>query len=379
MAQQQQHRSLEARRAERRRRERRRKKRIRALFLLICLIAVIVFIIIGFASCNNNSSTETPTNSDVIEVTPDVSVLPTETPIKTGLGLLPTPEEENDLLDIIEEINDAGGEKVCYLTFDDGPSENVTPQILDTLRRYNIKATFFMVGSIIDSNPDMARRVHEEGHLLANHSQSHNYDKLYASETSFMNEIESTEDAIQRVTNSEHTFKLFRFPGGSYNAGDHASEKQTYKETLAKNNFYYIDWNSLNGDAEGRTKNSSQLLSYLQNSLDSDSSAVVLMHDASAKKATAESLASIIEYLISEGYTFKRLDEVDYSPVFATTAPAYDENESYDNESSSSDNDTNTGSSSDDDGTYGSGKILSTPSAGSTTRTSIDGTSITER
>ena len=387
MTQQQQHRSLEARRAERRRRERRRRKRIRALFLLILFIAIIVFVIIGFASCNNNNNTESPTQTDTVTVTADPLALPTEEPIKTGLALLPSPEEENDLLDIIEEIDEAGGEKTCYLTFDDGPSENVTPIILDTLRRYNVKATFFLVGSIIDSNPDMARRVYEEGHLLANHSQSHNYDKLYASETSFMNEVEATEEAIKKISNGKHSFKLFRFPGGSYNAGDHASEKQTYKGTLAENGFYYVDWNSLNGDAEGRSKNASQLLSYLKNSIDTDSSAVVLMHDASAKKATAQSLASIIEYLISEGYTFKRLDEIDYYPVIATPAPSADPSDdgsSYSDTQSYDESDDDSASlededSSDGDGTYGSGKILSTASPGSKTRTSIDGTSITEQ
>ena len=81
---------------------------------------------------------------------------------------------------------------------------------------------------------------------------------------------------------------------------------------LKEYGFYYCDWNSLTGDAEGKTKNASELLAYLQRNLDSSESTVVLMHDAAAKQATADALPSVIEYLISQGYTFHRLDEIDY-------------------------------------------------------------------
>ena len=308
---QNQPRSFEARRAERRRRERRRKKRIRALLLLILLIAIIVLVILAFVSCSHKRTE----NTGNVDATAEVTAEPTFDPlasaaVPTEEPLLPPANVENDLLDIIMDIDARGAEKTAYLTFDDGPSPNVTPSILDTLRRYNVKATFFMLGTSINSYPDLARRVYEEGHLIANHSNGHNYETLYATEESFMNEVQETEDIITRITNNDHHFKLFRFPGGSYNAGDHAAEKQIYKHTLAANGIYHIDWNSLNGDAEGRTKNAQELLEYFKMYLDSDSSTVVLMHDAAAKTATAEGLASIIEYLMSKGYVFKRLDEM---------------------------------------------------------------------
>ncbi|MCD8391057.1 MAG: polysaccharide deacetylase [Firmicutes bacterium] len=232
---------------------------------------------------------------------------------------IPAPSEQNDLLEIIRSSDAAGGEKTCYLTFDDGPSDNVTPRILDTLRKYNIKATFFQVGTSISANPDMARRVYEEGHLIANHSDSHNYDKLYASEESFADEVLTNEELINGVTGGEAKMKLFRFPGGSFNTGDHAAEKQIYKTTLAENGFYYVDWNTLNGDAEGAKKSADELLAYIQRYTDTSSSAVVLMHDAAAKTVTADALDSIIQYFISEGYAFKRLDEIPI-PETANTA-----------------------------------------------------------
>ena len=170
--------SIEMRRAERRRRARRRKKRIRALLLLVLFIAVIVLVILAFASCHNKGTENVPASDASATIEPTIDPLASQPDYAGDSGnssLLPPAEEENDLLDIIMDIDEKGGEKTCYLTFDDGPSPNVTPSILDTLRRYNVKATFFMLGTSINSYPDLARRVYEEGHLIANHSNGHNY------------------------------------------------------------------------------------------------------------------------------------------------------------------------------------------------------------
>ena len=95
--------------------------------------------------------------------------------------------------------------------------------------------------------------------------------------------------------------------------------KQECKTVLKENGFYYCDWNSLTGDEEGKKKNASELLAYLKQNLDTSESTVVLMHDAAAKQNTADALASVIEYLMSEGYTFHRLDEIDYTAGVTST------------------------------------------------------------
>lgn len=395
--------SLETRRAERRRREKRRKKRIRALLLFIFLIAAVILIVIAFASCSgkNNENNNAAGNNIENTALPEGSVPPAATP--DTLGSLPSPELENDLLKVIEAADAQSNEKVCYLTFDDGPSENVTPAVLDVLRRYNVKATFFTLGAAINSNPDIARRLFEEGHLIANHSNGHNYETLYATAESFMGELQMAEEAILSATGGDHKFKLFRFPGGSYNAGDHAAEKQEYKEVLRANGIFYIDWNTLTGDAEGKAKNAQELLEYLQYYTDTDSSAVVLMHDAAAKTATAEALPLVIEWLMSEGYTFKRLDEMPAAAAPQTPQGAYGTDSGYGTadgtdgtnsygttggtdsygtgSTGSSGNGYGTGYSS---STYGGtsdssgGSIINAPSSGTTTRTSVNGSSVTE-
>lgn len=294
------YRDFESRRRERVRQRRRRKKRIRAVFILVLIIAIASALILSISKCSGNYK-----NNDEVAATVEPS--PTPEPVNT----IPPASEENDLLNILKE---SGQTKKCYLTFDDGPTTNITPQILDTLRKYNVKATFFQVGSLIEKNPDMARRVYEEGHLIAGHSYAHDYNKLYATAESFRSEVEKSYDIISSVADSEdEMFKLMRFPGGSYNAGDHASEKQQYKKTLAEMGFYHVDWNTLNGDAEGKKKNAAELLEYLKKNTSLKlNNLVVLMHDSSAKQATADALGSIIEYLRGEGYTFHRLDDIEY-------------------------------------------------------------------
>lgn len=169
----------------------------------------------------------------------------------------------------------------------------------------------------------MARRVYEEGHLIANHSDGHNYEKLYASTDTFINEVNACFQKIDAVTGGTQTMKLVRFPGGSYksSADSFSPVKQECKPVLKENGYYYCDWNALNGDAEGKKKDAQGLLDYLKSNMPEGQNVVILMHDAAAKQTTADALPMIIEYLISEGYTFHRLDDINYQAAVTTIAP----------------------------------------------------------
>lgn len=222
---------------------------------------------------------------------------------------IPPATEENDLLKIATSVEDTG-KKICYITFDDGPTKENTPKILDVLAQYDVKATFFILGKMLDANRDIGRRAYEEGHLIANHSYYHQYEILYKSADSFMAEINQTHQLIKEVT-GEEPFKLIRFPGGGHNAGSFGAQKQEYKNVLKQNGFYFADWNCLNGDAEVSLRSADQLVQRVRETA-VGRNIVVLMHDAAAKKTTPDALGSIIEYLRGQGYEFKRLDEVDY-------------------------------------------------------------------
>lgn len=222
---------------------------------------------------------------------------------------IPPASTENDLLKIATEAKGTEG-KICYLTFDDGPTKEVTPKVLDVLKEYNVKATFFMLGTMLEANPDIAKRAYEEGHLLANHSYSHKYKELYASEESFLAEIKKVEGLIQNIT-GEEPFPLMRFPGGGHNAGTYGEQKQRYKLALQREGYYFADWNALNGDAEGVNVGAEQLLARLKETA-TQQHIVVLMHDATIKKTTPQALPGMIEYLKEQGYEFRRLDQIPY-------------------------------------------------------------------
>ena len=101
-----------------------------------------------------------------------------------------------------------------------------------------------------------------------------------------------------------------RFPGGGYNAGSKGEAKQRYKQLLQESGYRYCDWNSLTGDAEKKNPDADYLMANLKKSTKDKEDVVILMHDAIAKKVTAQTLPQIIEYLIGQGYEFDTLDNV---------------------------------------------------------------------
>ena len=293
----------------RRKRRKRMRTRRRIMAVTVFLTAALAVGVIAGLIMSTNPKNGSTSQDDINLTQQTIAAEPEEeaTPAPTEQPI-PAPSENNDLLKIVS-AKDAGEEKVCYLTFDDGPTNSITPQILDILRKYNVKATFFQVGTLIEDNPDMARRVYDEGHLIANHSYAHSYKELYADTESFMNEMDKTEELITEICGEEQ-FKLVRFPGGSFNAGSYGAIKQECKQALADAGYYFADWNALNGDAEGKQRNSQQLYEYFVSNAKFSKNLIVLMHDAPAKKQTPGSLELIIPKLIEEGYTFKRLDEI---------------------------------------------------------------------
>ena len=140
---------FENRRRERLRRQRKQRQRmriIRLVVLLILLILVIIAVAAGISRCAGNSA-NTDGGGAVVTQIPMETSSPAPAVSAAPVSAIPAPEAgDNNLLD---RIADSGQKKHVYLTFDDGPNDTVTPQILDILRKYNVKATFFMVGRYI--------------------------------------------------------------------------------------------------------------------------------------------------------------------------------------------------------------------------------------
>lgn len=199
--------------------------------------------------------------------------------------------------------------KRAFLTFDDGPS-SVTNTILDILKQENVKATFFVLGSKVEAKPEIVKRIYDEGHYIANHGYSHEYSNIYANPQSVLDEFNKCNEAVKKAINvPEYNSHLFRFPGGLA-GGKYAEIKSQANELLKQNDIMHIDWNSLTGDGETNNLSVEFELSRLQETSQNKNTLVVLMHDAPAKKVTAEALQQIISYLREQGYEFANFYEI---------------------------------------------------------------------
>ena len=212
-----------------------------------------------------------------------------------------TPEKRDNITSIYEQK-----EKIAYLTFDDGPTNRCTPDILDILKENHIAATFFVIGQRVEQNPELVKRAYEEGHFIANHTYSHQDQKLYQNRESFLEEILKTDKAISNAIGIENYHShLFRFPCGSmvnYNV------KKKYISYLEEIDYTYLDWNCLNNDGVQKAS-STTLLQYLKDTSKNKNTLVVLMHDSGDLNLTQNVLQSSIDYLRSEGYSFKSMKD----------------------------------------------------------------------
>lgn len=219
----------------------------------------------------------------------------------------PFTEEQMQAIENIYTLTE--GEKRVFLTFDDGPTQAVTPYILDLLKQKNIKATFFVLGNRVKANPELIQREFEEGHYIANHGFTHKYSQIYQNTQTVFDEYNYTEGCIQEALNNpNYHSKVFRFPGGS-KGGYYATIKEQAKQSLRENGIVSLDWNCLSKDAEG-AKTKEELLQNVINTMGQKQSVVILMHDASDKILTYETLPDIIQYLRENGYQFKTLYDI---------------------------------------------------------------------
>ncbi len=189
------------------------------------------------------------------------------------------------------------GVKHVYLTFDDGPSEN-TGAVLDILKQYNVKATFFVIGKTDQTSIDLYKRIIAEGHSLGIHSYSHKYTQIYESIESFQNDVLSLQAHLKAVTGQE--VHLYRFPGGSSNTVSKVPIEDCIR-FLSDNGFTYYDWNATNGDATGKDISIDGMVSSVITDLGKYQNLTVLMHDGAGKQKTVEALPAIIEQIQAQG------------------------------------------------------------------------------
>ncbi len=194
----------------------------------------------------------------------------------------------------------SSGNKVVYLTFDDGPGAH-TQQLLDILDKYNVKVTFF-VTNVNSGYENMISKEAAAGHTVAIHSASHDYKKIYSSVDAFFADLNEMSDIIYAQTGQRA--KLIRFPGGSSNTVSLkycSGIMTTLTKAVTDQGYKYFDWNVSSGDAGGTTS-TEEVYQNVVNGIKSHNVSVVLQHDI--KSFSVNAVERIIQWGLANGYTF---------------------------------------------------------------------------
>jgi len=194
-----------------------------------------------------------------------------------------------------------------YLTFDDGPSEH-TARLLDVLKKYKVKATFFVTGRGED---EMIKREFDEGHSIGLHTFSHDYAYIYQNLEAFFGDLYAVQDRVKKVTG--HTSTLMRFPGGSsntvsarYDRGARIMSRLIY--AVEERGFKYFDWNISSGDAGGATT-ADEVFNNVTSRFH-EGELVVLQHDTQG--FSVDAVERIIQFGLKNGYQFRPLTMESY-------------------------------------------------------------------
>ncbi len=188
--------------------------------------------------------------------------------------------------------------KILYLTFDCGYENGNTPQILDALKKHGAPATFFVVGTYIESNPELIKRMISEGHTVGNHTWHHPDMAQISAMEIFQKELTDVEDAYKEVTGEEMT-KFYRPPQGKYSESNLKNAQQLGYQTFFWS-LAYVDW--YENDQPTKEEAFDKLIGRIH------PGAIVLLHNTS--RTNAEILDELLGKWEEMGYQIRALAEL---------------------------------------------------------------------
>lgn len=188
--------------------------------------------------------------------------------------------------------------KELFLTFDAGYENGHTAKILDTLKKHNVKATFFVVGNFIETSPDLVKRMVKEGHLVGNHTFTHPDMSEIATEEAFRQELSKLEDLYEKTTGKKMK-KYYRPPQGKYSESNLKMAKEMGYHTIFWS-LAYVDW--YESDQPTREEALEKMVPRIH------PGAIVLLHSTSA--TNAQVLDELLTRWEEKGYSFKRVDQL---------------------------------------------------------------------
>lgn len=193
-------------------------------------------------------------------------------------------------------------EKTVYLTFDDGPSKK-TLELLDILEKYDVKATFFVIGKEDDKCKKIVKTLYDKGHTVAPHTYSHVYSEIYCSVNNYLSDFEKIYNYVYDITGEKPT--IFRFPGGSRNS--YATSNGVMNNIVCEmdnRGLIFHDWNIVSGDDTPTVYPPQTLLNNVLKGAKKTDSPVILFHDTDYNKTTPDAVELVIKHFKDEGYSF---------------------------------------------------------------------------
>lgn len=256
------------------------------------------------AKSETNTTTNTINNNTSTTNTTETQSKTTET--KTNENKTQTNKISENKTDE-SKTTPSNGKSIAYLTFDDGPS-SITHSVLDILKKYNVKATFFVINSGNYNKATLQREVNE-GHTIGLHAYDHNYAIAYKDDNSYLDGIDKLRAKVKADTGFDSHY--IRFPGGSSNTISKRYSKgimSRITKTAKQRGYKYYDWNVDDDDA-GRARTADDCYNNVIKELRPNRSNIVLMHDFGTNKKILEALPRIIEYCQKNGYKMLPIDD----------------------------------------------------------------------
>lgn len=277
-----------------------KEKILKYRYILIAILAIIIILLIIFIvviiKVNNNKNINDKIIADKQEEEKNIMLVELENKRK---------EEEERAREKQEEENAKG---IIYLTFDDGPSLDTTPKILEILERKNVKATFFVL-HYSDKNAELVKKEVEKKHTIALHGYTHTYSEVYSSADTCIENFRKIQEQVFQTTGIKSN--IIRFPGGSSNTVSRKYCQGVMTELsnrVLEEGFKYFDWN-VDSDDASHAKNSEDIYNNVTSKIKESRSNVVLMHDFAGNEKTVNALERIIDYGIENGYVFRKITD----------------------------------------------------------------------
>ncbi len=189
-------------------------------------------------------------------------------------------------------------EKVIYLTFDDGPTPEITEWTLQELNKYNAKATFFCIGKNIQQHPEIFQKIIENNHSIGNHTHNH-LNGIKTTTSNFIKNIEDSENCIQKNSNLKtQNSKLFRPPYGKM--------KFSQSKIIKTKGYKIIMWDVLSADFDTSISKEKCLENVIRNT---KNGSIIVFHDSEkATKNLQFVLPQLLEYYTYKGFAFNRIE-----------------------------------------------------------------------